>query len=95
MIEESLVNIQRHSGSFYARIVLERTSSEVLLKISDQGRGIQGNGCGRSKGACATGGLGIQSMRERMRQVRGQLDIASGAGGTPVRAVAGRTAGES
>ncbi len=87
VMQESLVNIHRHSGSFRATILLDRTSRGVLLEMSDQGRGIRGNGQGRIKGSFFAGGVGIQSMRERMKQVRGQLDIESSPSGTTVRAL--------
>lgn len=87
VMQESLVNIQRHSGSFSATVLLEHTERGVLLQTSDRGRGIQVNGQGLNKGAVLAGGVGIQSMRERMKQVRGQLDIESCASGTTVRAM--------
>jgi PAS domain S-box-containing protein len=87
VMQESLVNIQRHSGSFSATIRLDRTARGVLLEMSDQGRGIRGNGRGRIKGSFLAGGVGIQSMRERMKQVRGQLEIESSPSGTTVRAM--------
>jgi two-component system, NarL family, sensor kinase len=87
VMQESLVNIHRHSGSFNATILLHRTPGRVLLEMSDQGRGIPGNGHGRGKAASFPGGVGIQSMCERMKQVRGQLDIESSASGTTVRAM--------
>jgi PAS domain S-box-containing protein len=87
VMQESLVNIHRHSGSPSATILLRRTPRRVLLEMRDQGCGIQGNGRGRIKGVSFAGGVGIQSMRERMKQVRGQLDIESGPSGTTVRAM--------
>lgn len=89
VMQESLVNTRRHSGSASATILLERTPQGVLLQISDQGRGIQGNGKRHIKEAGFAGGVGIQSMRERMKQVRGKLEIESGPNGTTVRAVVG------
>lgn len=86
--QESLVNVQRHSGSLSATILLDRTAKGgVVLQISDQGRGIQGNGKRSLKDACFAGGVGIQSMRERMKQVRGHLEIDSSASGTTIRAM--------
>lgn len=87
VMQESLVNTQRHSGSSSATILLDRTAQGVLLQISDQGRGIQGNGKRHSKGTFFAGGVGIQSMRERMKQVRGQLEIESSTSGATVRAM--------
>ena len=87
VMQESLVNIQRHSGSLSATIQLERTPRGVMLQISDRGRGIQGNGKRHLKSDCFAGGVGIQSMRERIKQVRGQLEIESSSSGTIVRAM--------
>lgn len=84
--QECLINTQRHSGSLSATIQLHRTPQGIVLQISDQGSGIQGNGKRNFKGAFA-GGVGIQSMRERMKQVRGQLEIESSPNGTTVRAM--------
>ena len=84
VMQESLVNTQRHSGSLGATIVLDRTPQAVVLQISDQGRGIPVNGQRHLKGGCFVGGVGIQSMRERMKQVRGQLEIESSPNGTTV-----------
>lgn len=86
VMQESLINIQRHSGSLSATIMLDRTAKGVVLHISDQGRGMQGNGKRYIKNTCFAGGVGIQSMRERMKQVRGHLEIDSSASGTTVRA---------
>jgi len=87
VMQESLVNTQRHSGSLGATIVLDRTPQAVVLQISDQGRGIPGNCQRHLKGGCFVGGVGIQSMRERMKQVRGQLEIESSPNGTTVCAM--------
>lgn len=94
VVQESLINIQRHSGSFTATILLHRTSRGVLLEINDKGRGIcqtsrraRENRQGGIQGASFAGGVGIQSMRERMKQVRGQLEISSSTSGTTVRAM--------
>ncbi|HKW64051.1 MAG TPA: PAS domain S-box protein [Candidatus Acidoferrum sp.] len=86
VMQESLVNTQRHSGSLSATIQLHRTPRGIVLQISDQGKGIQGNGKRNFKGTFA-GGVGIQSMRERMKQVRGQLEVETSPNGTTVRAM--------
>lgn len=86
VMQESLVNIHRHSGSFNATIFLDRTPKRVSLRVSDQGRGMQGNGQGKTKGSSLVGGVGIQSMHERMKQVAGQLEIESSTKGTTVLA---------
>ena len=86
IVQESLSNIQRHSGSKTARIHLDGMPGRILLQVSDQGRGMAG---GRDKELNAPGtrlGVGILGMRERMAQLGGTLEIESGASGTTVRA---------
>lgn len=87
VMQESLVNTRRHSGSASAAILLERTPQGVVLQISDEGHGIEGNGKRYVKDGYFTGGVGIQSMRERMKQVRGRFEIESSPSGTTVRAL--------
>lgn len=84
VVQESLVNIHRHSGCFSAKIRLDRGPQGVLLEVSDNGRGLPGNGKGRDN--ISFGGVGIQSMRERMKLVQGRLEISSSMFGTTVRA---------
>jgi signal transduction histidine kinase len=86
VMQESLVNIHRHSGCFSAKIRLDRSPQGVLLEVSDNGRGLPGNGNGPDTGASFAGGVGIQSMHERMKLVRGGLEISSGTSGTTIRA---------
>jgi PAS domain S-box-containing protein len=86
IVQESLSNIQRHSGSDKAVICLHSDASSVSLQVSDQGRGID-----QAKGAPGNGktprlGVGILGMRERVKQLGGNLDIDSRSSGTTVRA---------
>ena len=40
MVQESLTNIHRHSGSAEAKIVLRQRKGEVLIQVEDHGKGI-------------------------------------------------------
>jgi PAS domain S-box-containing protein len=85
VVQESLTNIQRHSGSRKAKIRIERDPGAITLEISDKGSGIPGN-LGRQNGKLSFGlGVGIPSMHERVKLIGGQLDIESGDSGTMVR----------
>jgi two-component system NarL family sensor kinase len=85
VVQESLTNIQRHSGSFQAKIRIERDPREITLEISDKGSGIPGN-LPRLNGKLSFGlGVGIPSMHERVKLIGGQLGIESSSGGTTVR----------
>jgi len=85
VVQESLTNIQRHSGSSQAKIRIEREPGKITLEISDKGSGISGN-VRRQNGKLSLGlGVGIPSMHERVKLIGGELDIESSSSGTVVR----------
>jgi len=77
-VQECLSNIHHHSGSRTAHIRLRRGPSDLVLDVEDAGTGLRGNG---------PPGVGIWSMRERLQQFRGSLEISSQPGKTHVKAV--------
>ena len=87
IVQESLANIQKHSGSLTGGIRLWNGQGRVQLEIRDHGRGMAakpgGNG-GTSKASRL--GVGILGMRERMAQLGGTLEVQSSASGTAVQA---------
>lgn len=87
IVQESLGNIQRHSGSSRGRIWLGRAGEDVVLEVADEGRGMAVDKLGEAETGLGTLGVGILGMRERMRQLGGRLEILSGDRGTTVRAV--------
>lgn len=84
VLQESLTNIHRHSGSRTASIRIGADSEQVWLEVQDQGRGKR-NGNGSSNGFRS--GIGTLGMRERLKELAGVLEIASDESGTRVRAV--------
>jgi PAS domain S-box-containing protein len=85
VVQESLTNIQRHSGSVEARIRIDCRPDQFHLEVSDQGR--EGTRCLAQSGENAPFefGVGIPSMRERVKLIGGHLEIDSSAHGTTVR----------
>jgi PAS domain S-box-containing protein len=85
VVQESLTNIHRHSGSDTASIRLEREQKQLVLQITDRGHGMPG--AVKSKGTNETIllGVGIPGMRQRIRQLGGNLDIESSEQGTTVK----------
>ena len=83
LVQESLTNIHRHSGSKRAKIEIFRTPEQVLLEIRDEGKGISREKLAeiQSRGA----GFGIRGMRERARQFDGEMTIESNGTGTLFR----------
>ena len=88
IVQESLANIQRHSGSSTGKIRLHAKQCLAQLEIGDQGRGIAaGTQTERGNLPQATRlGVGILGMRERMAQLAGTLEVESSSSGTTVRA---------
>jgi len=86
IVQESLTNIQRHSGSPTAKIRLHGTVSRVELEISDQGRGMDQKSVKSGSSTRSRLGVGILGMRERMTQLGGKLTVESNSSGTTVRA---------
>jgi len=84
VVQESLTNIQRHSGSLQAKIRIVRDSS-LTVEISDQGRGVHANLSSEKKDLRFKIGVGIRSMQERVKLIGGQFDIDSTGRGTTVR----------
>ena len=85
VVQESLTNIQRHSGSPLAKIGIERDSGKITLEISDKGTGISGSLRKRNEKLPFGPGVGIPSMHERVKLIGGQFDIESSSSGTTVR----------
>lgn len=75
--QESLRNIARHSGTYEARVTLAAADTGINLSITDAGAGFD------PVKVKQKGGLGLISMEERVRLLRGSMQIRSQpAGGT-------------
>jgi PAS domain S-box-containing protein len=69
--QEALVNVVKHSGSKHARIELLRERDHITMRITDSGRGFSlASGEPRA-------GLGLLSMKERLRLCGGEFSIQS------------------
>jgi PAS domain S-box-containing protein len=82
VIQESLTNIYRHSGSEDARIEIIQELDSVTVRIRDFGKGIAD-----SRTALAhPSGVGISGMKERVMQLSGELKVSRAEPGTLVEA---------
>ena len=77
IMQEALSNVHRHSGSSTAEVQISYDGSVLRLQITDTGRGIP-QGLDRS-------GVGLGSMRERARLLKGRLAIETGSNGTTIK----------
>ncbi len=87
VVQESLGNIHRHSGSKTASIRLARAASRAVLEVGDRGRGFPPVELEAVKKGKALPSVGIAGMQQRLRQIGGQLEILFGKTGTTVRAI--------
>jgi PAS domain S-box-containing protein len=87
VLQESLTNVHRHSESKTAEIRLSTNDGNAVLEILDSGKGFNQpfleQGAEDWMGAL---GVGVRGMHERMRQLKGKLEIVAKERGTLVRA---------
>jgi signal transduction histidine kinase len=79
VVQESLTNVQRHSGSATAAVRVLKSPGRVRVEVTDRGKGMPSE-------LALTPGVGISGMRERVRQLGGLLSIHSDGKGTTVTA---------
>src|ERR1700686_1990623 len=82
IVQEGLTNIHRHSGSKTATIRLSRSADSVLLRIEDHGNGISPEKLVAIRAQRT--GVGITGMRERVRHLKGVMDIQSNGTGAKI-----------
>jgi PAS domain S-box-containing protein len=88
VLQESLTNVHRHSGSHTADVRLFVNEGAVLLKVIDKGCGVNTQNFDQSgQDWIGALGVGLRGMSERMRQVGGSLEVSSTADGTIVTAM--------
>lgn len=87
VLQESLANVHRHSGSKTVSIRLTQLRGEIRLEVQDAGRGLElKTDPASGEKAPSKLGVGVAGMRERLRQLGGRLEFESGHPGTTVRA---------
>jgi PAS domain S-box-containing protein len=87
VLQEALANVQRHANSARARVVLGRARRVARLIVKDFGGGMGGDALSavqETSDDISHLGVGIPGMRERLRQLGGQLHIRSGPTGTTI-----------
>jgi PAS domain S-box-containing protein len=85
IVQESLTNVRKHSGSNSVVIRLERSLDDILLEINDNGNGFKVDLEDPENSEFAPG-VGIPGMKQRLRQLGGILEISSNAKGTKITA---------
>jgi PAS domain S-box-containing protein len=84
VVQESLTNVYRHSAADAARVEILKQPECVIVRVRDYGNGMPAELCG--KNATPGLGVGINGMRERLRQFGGELVVSRAEPGTLVEA---------
>jgi signal transduction histidine kinase len=84
VVQEALINVHRHARSRTAHI-RATLDGEVLLEVSDEGRGIPADVLTHIRRG-GVPGVGLAGMRERLKQLDGDLEIVADAHGTRIKA---------
>jgi PAS domain S-box-containing protein len=71
VLQEALHNAAKHSHVRHFDVRLACSNDELALRVSDRGVGFD------VESAINSGGLGLSSMRERVRQIQGTISIDS------------------
>jgi two-component system, NarL family, sensor histidine kinase DegS len=74
VLREALMNIIRHSHASRADVVLKQTEAEIQASLKDDGIGFDPNLTNKAHG------LGLPSMKERIKRLGGELMIESSPG---------------
>lgn len=75
VLQESLNNVAKHSRADRVRVSLNQSSAVLLLEVKDNGIGFDPD---RAFASWDSGGIGLQSIRERSRLSGGTFEIQTG-----------------
>ena len=85
VLQETLTNVHRHSGSSAADILIQRSGEHVVLEVKDNGCGIRRDALLLFQETGGGMGVGLTGVRERVRDLGGIFQIDADDRGTAVR----------
>jgi signal transduction histidine kinase len=68
VVQECMENVRKHSGARAVLVRLRREDEQIVLNVSDDGRGLARSG---------DRGIGLAGMRERIESVGGSIRVAN------------------
>lgn len=71
VVQEALTNVRKHAGAYRATVSLSEKDSIVTLEVADDGSGFDPSRLDEA----IDHGFGIHSMRERVEQIGGTLEV--------------------
>jgi signal transduction histidine kinase len=87
VLQESLTNVHRHSGASQADVCFRREADSATLEVRDYGRGMPKEWFTGMSPLVQESGVGLAGMRERLNELKGELEIEPADPGTRLRAI--------
>jgi PAS domain S-box-containing protein len=84
VVQESLTNVYRHANTTNARVEIDKQPEWIFVRIRDYGTGLKPEIVGTTPVIKTS--VGIAGMRERLRQLGGELTVSNAEPGTLVEA---------
>jgi signal transduction histidine kinase len=85
VLQESLTNVHRHSGTNEVNVRFRRDSQGAVLEVRDFGRGLPKD-VNLSGAPGRSSGVGLTGIRERLNDLKGELELEPAVPGTILRA---------
>lgn len=86
VLDEALANIREHSGAKLADVSVKVEAQGASLEVRDHGCGMPRHAIDRFSRGEIGATVGLASIRERVRELGGEVDLWSGPNGTALRA---------
>jgi PAS domain S-box-containing protein len=84
ILQESLTNVHRHSGSSSVEVRMKLSDHQAVLTVRDFGRGVPAELLQGSQTNGTHFGVGLSGMRERVTDLGGTFEIQSSGNGTAI-----------
>jgi signal transduction histidine kinase len=85
MVREAISNAVRHGGASSVEVSIYRAAEHLIMKINDDGDGFGVSVIDDDQKGPAASGVGPVSLRERVSELGGLLDVSSSPGRTELR----------
>jgi signal transduction histidine kinase len=87
VLQESLTNVHRHSGTSQVDVCFRRDAQAVVLEVRDYGRGMPEELLNCMGPTRRDSGVGLAGMSERLNELKGGLEIEAADPGTRLRVI--------
>ena len=84
-LQESLINVYRHARATRVEVRASREENSIILTVTDNGIGIDPKRVEQFNSSGASTGVGLTSIRERVRELGGHCLISSSPQGTSLK----------